>query len=104
MSENEVYTLLYEKKINSLPKVMEELSTLDPDAGVRSTGRFGSRKCFVFVTKSLDVYTVALYSMKSVKKQSLPDRQLLIKEFASLQELEKFLSGVVAKPVRAFAY
>ena len=96
--------MLYEKKINSFPKVIGELSTLDPDAGIRSTGRFNSRKCFVFVTKSVNVYTVALYSMKSVKKESLPDKRLLVKEFASLQELEKFLSGVVTRPVKAFAY
>jgi len=99
-----VYTLLYEKKINSFPKVISELSTLDPDAGIRSTGRFSSRKCFVFVTKSANVYTVALYSMRSLKKESLPDKRLLVKEFGSLQELEKFLSGVITKPVKAFAY
>jgi len=99
-----VCTLLREKKISSLPKLMEELTTLDPDAGIRSTGKFSSRKCFVFVTKSLDVYTVAVYSIKSVKKESLPDKQLLVKEFRSLQELEKFLSGVVTKPANAFAY
>jgi len=96
--------LLYEKKINSFPKVMSELSTLDPDAGIRSTGRFSSRKCFVFVTKSVNVYAVALYSVKSVKKESLPDKRLLIKEFTSLQELEKFLSGIVTKPITAFVY
>ena len=96
--------MLYEKKINSFPKMMTELGILDIDAGIRSTGRFNSRKCFVFVTKSPNGYTVALYGMKSVKKEILPDKRLLVKEFASLQELEEFLSGVVAKPVKAIAY
>ncbi len=96
--------MLYEKKINSFPKVMSELNTLDLDAGVRSTGKFSSRKCFVFVTRSLNGYTVALYSMKSIKKESLPDKRLLVKEFALLPELEKFLSGIIAKPVKAVAY
>jgi hypothetical protein len=96
--------LLYEKKINSFPKIMSEISILDPDAGIRSTGRFSSKKCFVFVTKSVNVYTVALYSMKSVKKESLPDKRLLVKEFTVLQELEKFLSGIIAKPIAAVAY
>lgn len=96
--------MIYEKRINSFPQVMAELSALDPDAGVRSTGRFGTRKCLVFVTRSLNVYTVALYSVKTVKKESLPDKRLLVKEFANLQELGKFLSEVVARPVKAFAY
>ena len=37
-------------------------------------------------------------------KEKLPDKRFTIKEFASLDELEKFLSGVVAKPVEAYAY
>ena len=96
--------MVYEKKISSFPKVMSELSTLDSDGGIRSTGRFSSRKCFVFVTRSASVYTAALYSIKKVRKESLPDKRLTVKEFASLKELENFLLAVISKPVRAFAY
>ena len=96
--------MLYEKKINSFPKMLSEIGLLDTDSGMRSIGRFSSRKCFIFVTKSVNVYTVALYSMKSVKKENLPDKRLLVKEFSNLSDLEKFLSGIVAKPVAAVAY
>lgn len=96
--------MLYEKKLGSFQKVVEELSTLDPDAGVRAQGRFNARNCFVFVTKYMDVFTVALYSIRVVKKESLPDKRLLVKQFASLPEVEKFLSGVIKKPVKASAY
>ena len=99
-----VTLLLYEKKISSFPQLISELDIIDLDAGVRAVGKYKAKKCFVFVTKSANVYTVALYSMKSVKKESLPDKRLLVKEFGSLQELEKFLSGVITKPVKAFAY
>jgi hypothetical protein len=99
-----VYALLYEKKISSFPKMISEAGILDPDAGIRTTGKLSSRKCFVFVTKSAGVFTTALYSVKSVKKESLPDKRLLVKEFVSLPELEKFLSEVIDKPVKAFAY
>lgn len=97
-------SLLYEKKLASLPKVISELETLDPDAGIRAAGRLGSRNCFVFVTKSMDTYTVALYSVKKVKKESFPDKRLAVKEFSNLPDLGKFLSGVISKPVKASAY
>ena len=96
--------MLYEKRINSFAGIMSELGALDPDGGVRSVGRFNSRKCFVFVTRSAEIYTVALYSIKSVRKEKLPDKRLLVKAFANIQNLEKFLSGVVSKPVRGAAY
>ena len=96
--------MVYEKKLSSLPKVVNELRTLDPDAGIRSLGRFSSRKCFIFITKSVNIYTTALYSIKTVKKESLPDKRLLVKEFQTLEELETFLAGIITKPVKAFAY
>jgi hypothetical protein len=96
--------LLYEKKVSSFPKLVDELRILDLDAGVRTIGKYQSKKCFVFVTRSLNGYTTALYGIKSAGKEKLPDKRLLIKEFGSLEELEQFLSGAVAKPVEAFAY
>ena len=96
--------MAYETRINSLSKMMSELSTLDPDAGIRSMGRFSSRKCFVFITKSVNTYTVALYSVRISKKENLPDKRLLVEQFQSSQELEAFLDRVVTKPVKAFAY
>ena len=96
--------MLYEKKLSSFPKLVSEIGILDLDAGVRAIGKYESKKCFVFVTRSLKGFTAAVYGIKSAGKEKLPDRRLMIKEFGSLEELEKFLSGVVARPVEAYAY
>jgi len=45
-----------------------------------------------------------VYSMKRSKKESLPDKRLLAKEFPDLKATEEFLAQVVAKPVKASAY
>lgn len=96
--------MLYEKKVGSFPKLMDELYILDLDAGVRAIGKYESKKCFVFVTRSPNGFTAALYGIKSAGKERLPEKRLAIKEFSTLKELEKFLSSVIAKPVEAFAY
>lgn len=96
--------MLYEKKLSSFPKLVDELRILDLDAGIRAIGKYESKKCFVFVTRSLNGYTVALYGIKSSGKERLPERRLLIKELSGLSEVETFLADVVVKPVEAFAY
>ena len=96
--------MLYEKKLSSFPKLAEELRILDLDAGIRAIGKYESRKCFVFVTRSANGFTAAVYGIKSAGKEKLPDKRFMIKEFGSLEELEKFLSGVIAKPIEAYAY
>lgn len=96
--------MFYEKKIASFPRLISELDTIDQDAGVRAAGKYKGKKCFVFVTRSTNGYTSVLCSMKRAGKETLPDKRLLAKEFESLPDLEKFLAGVVAKPVVACAY
>lgn len=96
--------MLYEKKVSSFPKLISEIGILDLDAGMRIVGKYDSRKCFVFVTRSPKGYTTALYGIKTLGNEKLPDKRLTIKEFDTIPELEKFLSEVIIKPVRAFAY
>ena len=96
--------MLYEKKINSFPKVISELKALDIDAGIRSPGRFSSRKCFVFVTRSANGFTSVLCSVKRSGKEGFPDKRLLAKEFGTVEDLETFLSGVLLKPLAAWEY
>lgn len=96
--------MLYEKKVSSFPKLVGELRILDLDAGIRAIGKYDSKKCFVFVTRSSKGFTAAVYGIKSAGKEKLPDKRLMIKEFGTLEELEEFLSGVLAKPIEAFAY
>ena len=42
--------------------------------------------------------------MKRAGKDNIPDKRLLAKDFETIQDLEKFLAEVVAKPVVAFEY
>jgi len=96
--------LLYEKKISSFSQLIGELDVIDLDGGVRTVGKFKGKKCFVFVTKSANGFTSILCSMKRAGKESIPDKRLFAKEFATIQDLEEFLAEVVAKPVVASEY
>ena len=96
--------MLYEKKLSSLPELFAELGNLDLDGGIRALGRFGSKRCYVFVTRSPAGFTSLLYSIKAAGKESLPDKRVLAKEFTSLEEAKEFLTKTVEKPVKAFSY
>lgn len=96
--------MIYEKKLNSFSEIVRELGIMDLDAGIRAVGKYKSKKCYVFVTRSANGFTSLLYSIKSSKKESLPDKRLLAKEFPDLKTTEEFLAEVVAKPVKASAY
>ncbi|MGA2198417.1 MAG: hypothetical protein ABSG45_00615 [Nitrososphaerales archaeon] len=96
--------MFYEKKIDSFSQLISELDTIDLDAGVRAAGKYKAKKCFVFVTRSANGFTSVLCSMKRAGKESIPDKRLLAKDFENIQDLEKFLAEVVAKPVVASEY
>ena len=96
--------MIYEKKLNSFPEIIRELTILDLDAGIRAVGKYKSKKCYVFITRSANGFTSLVYSIKSSGKESLPDKRLLAKEFGDVKGAEAFLEEVVAKPVKASAY
>ena len=96
--------MFQEKKISSFSQLIEELDIIDADAGIRAIGKYKSKKCFIFVTRSANGFTSVLCSMKRAGKDFLPDKRLLAKEFATIQDLDKFLAEFVAKPVVAFEY
>ena len=45
-----------------------------------------------------------VFSIKTLKKEALPDKRILAKEFPDLKSTEEFLAEIVAKPVKASAY
>jgi len=96
--------VLYEKKLDSFPELLEDLGNLDLDAGIRAIGKYNSKRCFVFVTRSAGGFTSLLYSIKTAGKESLPDKRLLAKEFPDLEQTKEFLEKVVAKPIKASSY
>ena len=96
--------MVYEKEISSFAQLIKEAENLDIDGGIRMTGRYKGRNCFIFLTKTRD-YTLAVYNQKRESKVgAIPDERLLIKEFKNGEELEALLKELVAKPVKAYSY
>jgi len=96
--------LLFEKKVDSFPKLAQELGWLDMDGGVRTFGDYqGRKRQFVFVTRSpQDTYVLMVYEKKG--RPLVPGKRLYAKEFKTKQGLAKFMRSLVSKPVQAFVY
>ena len=97
--------LLFEKRVSSLPRLMEEVELLDLDSGIRTFGDYDGKKGqFVFVTRSPnDTYVLMVYE-KRPGRPPVPGDRLLVKEFGDAGALEAFMRKLVSKPVRAFVY
>lgn len=97
--------MVYEKRLNTLSELAEELRTLDFDGGVRVQGRYGGEPCFIFITRPSGSFTVALYSGKrGASGTEVPDRRLMLKEYAEVGPLMKFLDGKALDPLEAYSY
>jgi len=77
---------------------------MDLDSGLRIRGRYNGRNAFLFVTKSAEGYAVAIYGLKRKGKATLPEKQLLIKEFNSDGEVGKLIAQTATKPLSAYSY
>ena len=95
--------LFYEKRIRSFNNLMSELRRLDYDSGVRIIGSFHKRKCFAFVTRSGDVYTVMIYERKGRKTPALGAR-ILSREVKSVDHLREFLEQIGQEEMEAYVY
>jgi hypothetical protein len=82
---------------------MLELRRLDPDSGVRIIGSYHRRKCFAFVTRSGDVYTIMIYERKGRNAPILGAR-FLSKEVKSLADLREFIVKLGQKELDAYVY
>ncbi|HVB95666.1 MAG TPA: hypothetical protein VND41_03590 [Nitrososphaerales archaeon] len=98
--------MLYEKKVNSFAKLINEVDLLDLDSGIRTFGDYkGKKRQFVFVTRSPhDSYTLMVYKKKAGAKIPVPGERLLVKEFKRKEDLEELMRALLSKPVRAFVY
>jgi hypothetical protein len=97
----------FEKSVNSLPDLMEEVDLLDLDSGIRTFGDYdGKKRQFVFVTRSPhDTYTLMIYGKnKSRAGNPVPSKRLLVKEFQKKEELGEFMRTLLSRPVKAFVY
>jgi len=96
--------LLYEKKIASIPMCLKALRSMDLDSGLRIRGRYNKRNAYLFVTKSPSGYAVAIYSVKRQGKATLPEKQLLIEELNSDDEVGRLIAQTATKPLSAYSY
>jgi hypothetical protein len=95
--------LFYEKRIQSLDKVMEEIRRLDSDSGVRLVGLYRRKPSFAFLTRSGGTYTLMVYERKG-RNQPVLGARLLSRESDSLDELRRFLAEFAEKRVDAYIY
>lgn len=95
-------TTFFEKRLATAAEVRKELEVLDPDAGVRLEGRWDGKGCFAFATKSAGKYTVMVYLAKAGSVN--PGSVVSAKEFATHTEAAEFMTGIAARPLRAFVY
>lgn len=96
----------YERSVDSLHDLVDELERLDYDSGVRTFGDYnGAKRQLVFVTRSPpDSYTLMVYQTKGTRGKPAPGRRLFVREFGGAKELSAFLHDLVSRPVRAFVY
>ncbi len=98
--------MFFEKSVNSLPGLMEEVDLLDLDSGIRTFGDYeGRKRQFVFVTRSPHGgYVLMVYARKAGRDTPVPGKRLLVKEFRSREELGEFMGSTLSRPVKAFVY
>ena len=94
--------LFYEKRVETFAGLGKELRHLDADAGVRILGRYLRRPCYAFVTRFVGSYTVMVYERN--EKIPTPGKRIISKEFATAEELERFLHGIVPARFEAYVY
>ena len=95
--------MFYEKRVRSFAELKREARRLDSDAGIRIAGYYLKRRCFAFVTRFVDRYTVMVYE-RTGRKAPAAGKRFLSREFESPEELEEFLQRITQKRVDAYVY
>jgi hypothetical protein len=96
-------TLFYERRIQSFDKLMQEIRHLDSDSGVRVVGSYLNKDCFAFLTRSVGTYTVMVYQRSGHRMPAVGAR-ILSRDFASVDELRRFLKQIMKEEVDAYVY
>ena len=97
--------MVYEKRLDTLPELAEELRTLDFDAGVRVRGDREGKPCFMFVTKAGENFMMALYTMKKGESgKEVPDKRVVLNEYNKIGPLLEFLKTEALAPLEAYSY
>lgn len=97
--------MFFEKRISSLPKLLQEIRILDLDSGIRTFGDYAGKKGqFVFLTRSPhDSYVLMVCEKKDGRAPAVGER-LLVREFRDTREVEAYLRKLLSRPIDAFVY
>ena len=94
--------MFYEKEVTSFGKLVRALRVLDEDSGVRLIGEENGRKCFVFVTRFGERFTMMTYSM--AKKTGAPGRRLGVAELGGADAVAAALRRASPRRILAYVY
>ncbi|HYC12532.1 MAG TPA: hypothetical protein VEC02_07780 [Nitrososphaerales archaeon] len=98
-----IFVLIYERRLRSFPELRKQLAALDGDAGVRVVGRYEGAKCFAFVTRFHEKYTLLVCKAQG-KELEVPGKALTSKEFDGVASLLSFLATIAGQTLEAYAY
>ncbi len=91
-----------DKRIGSFKELFEVISKLEIDEGVRVLGKVGVKKCYIFVTKSSNGYTVAVFEVKDASRKL--GKQLIIEDSMTYDKVKMFIERNCDAPLRAYRY
>ena len=94
--------MFYEKEVTSFDGLLKAVRVLDEDSGIRLVGERNGRKCFVFITRFGESFTMMTYSM--VRKTGAPGRRLGVAEFHGVDALAAALRRAAPGQIRAYVY
>jgi hypothetical protein len=94
--------LFYEKEVRSFQALMRAVRALDEDSGIRLIGKWGRRRCLVFVTRFGRRFTMMTYSV--VGSTGTPGRRLETAEMDSVEALSAALRKAAPRRIRAYVY
>ena len=94
--------MLYERRLDSFSALIEEAKSMDEDAGLRISGRYDGRSCYIFVTRFGRAYTAMVYARPS--KGKTVGRRLAVMEHLEANELQPLLRKLVPGRVVAYSY
>jgi len=95
--------LFYEKRVSTFRALIKAVGALDADSGIRVVGRYGKAKCFGFITRFGDSFTILIYQAKG-PRDGTPGRLLASKEMRGTAELAKLLGEMTKGGVNAYVY
>ncbi|MEM0321044.1 MAG: hypothetical protein QW613_01430 [Thermoprotei archaeon] len=91
-----------DKRISSLDELFDAIAKLEIDEGVRVNGKVGGKRCYIFVTKSSNGYTMAVF--EPGRGNSGLGKQRLIEDSVNFERVKRFISERCEEPLKAFRY